>query len=67
MSTASITNGYYGKVSTHGDFVSKGLPASFIDPWDAWLQETVVSSQQQLGDDWLNCYLNPASPYFDSH
>jgi type VI secretion system protein ImpM len=44
-------------VSTHGDFVSKGLPASFIDPWDAWLQEIVVGSQQQLGDDWLNYYL----------
>ena len=57
MSTESIINGYYGKVSTHGDFVSRGLPASFINPWDAWLQEAVITSQQQLGDDWLNCYL----------
>jgi len=57
MSTESIINGYYGKVSTHGDFVSRGLPASFIDPWDAWLQEAVINSQQQLGDNWLNCYL----------
>ncbi len=52
-----IINGYYGKVSTHGDFVSRGLPASFTDPWDAWLQEAVMSSRQQLQDDWLNCYL----------
>ena len=57
MSTESIINGYYGKVSTHGDFVSRCLPASFINPWDAWLQEAVITSQQQLGDDWLNCYL----------
>lgn len=57
MSTELIINGYYGKVSTHGDFVSRGLPASFIDPWDAWLQEAVVSSRQQLGESWLNCYL----------
>jgi type VI secretion system protein ImpM len=57
MSTESITNGYFGKVSSHGDFVSRGLPTSFIDPWDAWLQEAIVSSQYQLGDNWLNCYL----------
>lgn len=57
MSKQSLTNGYYGKVPTHGDFVSRGLPTSFIDPWDAWLQEAVITSRQQLGDDWLNCYL----------
>lgn len=57
MSTEFIINGYYGKVSTHGDFVSRGLPSSFIDPWDAWLQEAVICSQQQLADNWLNCYL----------
>ena len=57
MSTESIINGYYGKVSTHGDFVSRGLPASFINPWDSWLQEAVINSRQQLGDNWLNCYL----------
>ena len=57
MSTESINNGYYGKVSTHGDFVSRGLPASFLNPWDAWLQEAILNSQQQLGDSWLSCYL----------
>lgn len=57
MSTEPIVNGYYGKVSTHGDFVNRSLPASFIDPWDAWLQEAIITSHQQLGEDWLNCYL----------
>jgi type VI secretion system protein ImpM len=57
MSTKPITSGYYGKVSTHGDFVSRGLPVSFTDPWDAWLQEAIFSSQQKLGDNWLDCYL----------
>ena len=50
-------NGYHGKVSTYGDFVSRGLPTSFIDPWDAWLQEAIFCSRQQLGENWLNCYL----------
>ena len=57
MSEQTIKNGYYGKVSTHGDFVSRGLSSSFIDPWDGWLQEAVFSSRQQLGDNWINCYL----------
>lgn len=57
MSTESIINGYFGKVSTQGDFVSRGLPISFTNPWDAWLQEAVITSQQQLGDSWLNSYL----------
>lgn len=57
MPIEPIINGYYGKVSTHGDFVSRGLPGSFVDPWDAWLQEAVISSRRQLQDDWLNCYL----------
>lgn len=52
-----IEPGYYGKVHTHGDFVSRGLPKIFIDPWDAWLQEAINTSRQQLGDTWLNYYL----------
>lgn len=57
MSTEFIEPGYYGKVPTHGDFVSRGLPGTFIDPWDAWLQEAINTSRQQLGDTWLNYYL----------
>ena len=58
MLTESINKlGYYGKVPTHGDFVSKGLPRSFIDPWDLWLQEAILTSRQQLGEQWLDYYL----------
>ncbi len=57
MSTEFIEPGYYGKVHTHGDFVSRGLPKTFIAPWDAWLQEAINTSRQQLGDTWLNYYL----------
>jgi type VI secretion system protein ImpM len=51
------TLGYYGKLASRGDFVSRGLPQSFIAPWDAWLAAGLRISQQQLGDDWLNAYL----------
>jgi type VI secretion system protein ImpM len=57
MPAESLTTGYYGKVPTHGDFVSRGLPRNFIDPWDDWLQEAIMSSHQQLGENWLNYYL----------
>jgi type VI secretion system protein ImpM len=50
--------GFFGKVTSHGDFVARRLPASFRDPWDAWLQEGIQSSQTALGDRWLATYLS---------
>jgi type VI secretion system protein ImpM len=49
--------GYFGKVSTLGDFVSRGLPDGLVAAWDAWLQQCVHASRQQLGDQWLHHYL----------
>jgi type VI secretion system protein ImpM len=49
--------GFFGKLPSKGDFVSRGLPRSFLDPWDAWLQESLAASKNQLADDWLDCYL----------
>jgi type VI secretion system protein ImpM len=53
MSTA----GFFGKVPSRGDFVQRTLPASFIAPWDRWLQAGIAGSQETLGDDWLEVYL----------
>ena len=33
--------GVFGKLPCHGDFVRRGLPQSFVGPWDAWLQASV--------------------------
>jgi type VI secretion system protein ImpM len=51
------TVGFYGKLVSRGDFVSRDLPQSFIQPWDAWLVEGLLASQNQLGNAWLNAYL----------
>lgn len=51
------TVGFYGKLASRGDFVSRGLPQSFIQPWDAWLAAGLLASQSQLGGAWLNAYL----------
>jgi type VI secretion system protein ImpM len=49
--------GYFGKVSTLGDFVTRGLPDGLVAAWDAWLQQCIQASRQQLGDQWLDRYL----------
>jgi type VI secretion system protein ImpM len=49
--------GYFGKISTHGDFVGRRLPAQLVQAWDGWLQECVLASQDSLGAAWLERYL----------
>ncbi len=49
--------GFYGKLPHLGDFVTRRLPPDFVRPWDLWLQESLGTSQAQLGDDWLGIYL----------
>ena len=53
----SKLNGFYGKLPTHGDFLSRNLPRTFIDPWDNWLQTAVGASQEHLGEQWLDYFL----------
>lgn len=50
-------SGFYGKMPIKGDFVSRHLPRSFVDPWDQWLQESIATSREQLGNNWLDSYL----------
>lgn len=49
--------GYFGKVTSHGDFVTRRLPAEMVAAWDQWLQQCMVASRGQLGSDWLAHYL----------
>lgn len=49
--------GFYGKLPQLGDFIRRGLPGFFVTPWDAWLQEGMLSSRDKLGERWLDLYL----------
>ena len=49
--------GFYGKLTSHGDFVARRLPSSFVAVWDAWLQACMLGSREQLGSGWLEAYL----------
>ena len=53
----ALTVGWYGKIPSLGDFISRRLPANFIDTWDTWLQKAMATSREQLGEHWLDLYL----------
>jgi len=37
--------GFFGKLPVFSDFVGRRLPRSFLDPWDSWLQQGIVSDE----------------------
>ena len=53
-----MVQGYFGKLPSLGDFVTRELPRDFLDTWDDWLQRSVAESKSALGDAWLPTYLN---------
>lgn len=49
--------GWFGKLPHLGDFASRRLPHRFIRSWDDWLQRSLVSAREELGESWLDLYL----------
>ncbi|APG86376.1 phosphatase ImpM (plasmid) [Sinorhizobium americanum CCGM7] len=39
---ALILPGFFGKLPSTGDFVTRGLPASFVSAWDRWISRHLV-------------------------
>ena len=54
----SFETGWYGKLPANGDFVTRRLPSSFIEPWDAWLNAMLQGSRERLGDAWRDAFLS---------
>jgi len=54
----SLNTGYFGKIPSRGDFVSRGFNADFTQHWDAWLQRGMSASQSQLGSSWHDIYMS---------
>ena len=50
--------GFYGKLPSQGDFVSRRLPWVFTEAWDAWMQRGLLTAREQLGERWIECYLS---------
>ena len=51
------TPGWYGKLPALGDFARRRLPDSFIERWDAWLQQCLQASRATLCEGWLQQFL----------
>jgi len=49
--------GFYGKLPGKGDFLQRRVSQEFVDAWDAWLQQSLHASRQQLQERWLDAYL----------
>src|SRR5687767_4552269 len=54
---SGMSIGWFGKLPSHGDFLQRRVPESFLNKWDAWLQECIAQSRAHLGDAWLDTYL----------
>ena len=48
---------YFGKLPCAGDFVQYNMPGSLGSNWDQWLQNSMLASQQALGEGWLERFL----------
>ncbi len=49
--------GYFGKVPSVGDFVSRNVASGLREGFDDWLQHALEASRTQLKDGWLNAFL----------
>jgi type VI secretion system ImpM family protein len=50
--------GFFGKLPSHGDFISRRLPTELLAAWEAWLDVGLQHSRDSLGDAWLQTYLS---------
>jgi type VI secretion system protein ImpM len=50
--------GFFGKVTSHGDFVGRRLAPTFQQRWDDWAQQGLQASRQALGPQWLTTWLS---------
>jgi type VI secretion system protein ImpM len=58
------TISYYGKLPSHGDFLSQQVPRAFTSVWDGWLQDSMLTWRKQLSEDWVADYMTMKSYRF---
>ncbi len=52
QATAAFGPGYFGKLPARGDYLARGLPPTFLDPWENWLHGVWHSGHQRFGEVW---------------
>ena len=48
--------GLFGKLPAKGDFMSKAVPASVLQPWESWLNRVAPGARHHLGEAWDGVY-----------
>lgn len=49
--------GAFGKMPSAGDFFRITPPPGFVEPWDAWVQQALLTGQQAFGSGWDGVYM----------
>jgi type VI secretion system protein ImpM len=49
---AEFGPGWFGKIPSLGDFVTRRLPPSFVEPWDEWLSAELSEARSVLAERW---------------
>jgi type VI secretion system protein ImpM len=57
MMAQSPQLGFFGKIASRGDFVSRNLDAGLRATLEEWLDRSLSESRRNLGDEWLDLYL----------
>ena len=50
--------GAFGKIPSMGDFLRVNLPAGFVQVWDEWLQNGLLSLSENFGGAWNDYYMS---------
>jgi len=48
--------GWFGKIPSAGDFITRGLPRNFVEPWDEWLSSELSAARRSFGERWARVY-----------
>jgi len=64
MAADEAVPGWFGKISTLGDFAHRRLPPSWLQACDAWLSQALRASRARLGERWLDVYLTTPTQRF---
>lgn len=48
--------GFFGKLPAKRDFVASGVSRAFLELWEPWLQASLATSRQLLGENWPLAY-----------
>lgn len=64
MMAAASHSGFYGKLAGRSDFVTRGLPETFLTPLGDWIERCLSTARAALGARWSDVYLTSPAWHF---